>query len=87
MARRRDVARGGRASRGEGWGPGGVGRLGGTLEAVWLSRSGGKLAAAAACRAPAELEVEDEFQGLVCKNKKVQGLHYKLKFPTDLGLK
>ena len=39
--------------------------------AARLSRGGGKPAAAVACQAPAELEVEDEFQGLVCKNRKV----------------
>ena len=37
-------------------------------------------------RAPVELEVEECRWGLIGKNKKVQGLHYKIKFTTDLGL-
>ena len=37
-------------------------------------------------RAPVELEVEESRWGLIGKNKKVQGLHYKIKFTTDLGL-
>jgi len=37
-------------------------------------------------RAPVELEVEESRWGLIGKDKKVQGLHYKIKFPTDLGL-
>ena len=37
-------------------------------------------------RAPVELEVEESRWGLIGKDKKVQGHHYKIKFPTDLGL-
>ena len=36
--------------------------------------------------AAVELEVEESRWGLICKNRKVQGLHCKINFPTDLGL-
>ena len=54
---RRDVARGGRANRGVGWAKQAEWRATAAQGSRWV----GKLTAAAACRAPAELEVEYEF--------------------------
>jgi hypothetical protein len=34
-------------------------------------------------RAPEEEEEERGSEGLICKNRKIQGPHCKLKFPTD----
>ena len=62
-------------------------------QARWQSRGGAscrwaeETAAAAACAAPARLELEEGDWGLICNYGKVQGLDYKLKFPTILGLK
>ena len=48
---------------------------------------GEQMAAAATLCRNSGLEVEDEFGGLVCKNRKIQGAVYKSKFAVDLGLK
>ena len=50
------------------------------------SRSEETTAAATLCR-NGGLDVEDEFGGLVCKNRKIQGAVCKPKFAVDLGLK
>jgi len=55
-----------------------LGRAGGVPDAAWAA--GGREPTAV------ELEVEESRWGLICKNRKVQGLHCKIKFPTDLGL-
>ena len=76
-----------RASRRE-VGPGGLqGGRGGTPEVARAAGVRGKTTAAAACRAPLELEVEEGDCGLICKNRKVQGLHCKIIFSIDLWLK
>ena len=87
------VRRGGHAESRRRW-RSGVGVLKGDMWRRWRCQTGagptsrGKEMAVAAtlCR-NGGLEVEDEFGGLVCNNRKVQGAVYKLKFVIDLGLK
>jgi hypothetical protein len=64
-----------------------MGRPGGTPNGGAGPNHGGEPVAAVQSRLPAMLEVEDGLEGLGCKNRKVQGLHCKVKFSTILGLK
>ena len=65
----------------------GAWRRWGCQTGVGAASRGEETAAAATLCRNGGLEVEDEFGGLVCKNRKIQGAVCKSKFAVDLGLK
>ena len=75
------------ASRGEEWGQEKAAGGGWPARAARGSRRARHSVAAVACPVSKPAGGGRRVGGLGCKNRKVQGAIYKLKFPVDLGLK